>query len=709
MSETQVITTEVTGDITYTKEEVFDVDFARQLVSNKGLAKEERRLLQRYLKERVDGNKRNVQYKLGKYVKHDGIGRLCAVGGESLQCLSRDIRGALAKPYYWDVDMVNAQPTLLVQLCERNGWMCDAIREYVAKRDEMLQDVQETLGVKRWEAKQRIVALFFGSTDAEGMPPFFRESLLPELRKVMASNWGHHCDGVLKWLEKQPNRVGRGLAYILQTEERKCLLAMDEAFGRRGRRLDVYIHDGGLVRKREGETNLSLSLLREVEADVLKKTGYQVHLIVKPLETSFVKEDEEDDYLPMKETFEKTHFKLRKPFVFVRHIGAELQMLSEFELKGLHRELKCNGRSFVERWLDDESKRAYESLIFAPKMNVPDDCFNLFTGFAVEPKEGGDISGIRGLTRMLTGHNEALHSWLEKWAAHIVQKPFQKTEVAAVIIGHQGIGKDSYGDFLGELLGSCYYNTKTPENDVFARFNSCIKKAVLVKFEEVNFKTIAPLADSLKGLITSKKQNIEQKGKDTIVLDSFVNIMMTSNHDVPIKIEEGDRRFVVMRGTDEKKVYPHLSAEEKKKRTDYWNSIYAQMNNPEVQSAYLHYLLNLDISDFNPSRDRILTQDYVDARQAMTPYHARWFQHLIEQHEHSDTIVFKNYELLRDIRNASFLKMSDLNPTRLGRDIRQYIDGNALEKKRHNDSYQYTMVPADMKRFLQSQGWWTEY
>jgi hypothetical protein len=90
---------------------------------------------------------------------------------------------------------------------------------------------------------------------------------------------------------------------------------------------------------------------------------------------------------------------------------------------------------------------------------------------------------------------------------------------------------------------------------------------------------------------------------------------MTTNNDVPVFIEDSDRRFVLIEASSEKKG-DH----------DFWNRIHSELAKPAVQSAYHHYLLNLDLSDFDPARDRPITEYYKDTKQSFVPYHARFFQ-----------------------------------------------------------------------------------
>jgi len=117
----------VSTDISVLKTEVFDIEFARQLIDDDFISREEKDKIRRYLKNSIK-NEHQTYYKLGKHLKNDYLGRLCAVRGESLQTFEKNVRGALASSYYWDIDMVNAQPTILQQYAEQNGWKTTAIQ-----------------------------------------------------------------------------------------------------------------------------------------------------------------------------------------------------------------------------------------------------------------------------------------------------------------------------------------------------------------------------------------------------------------------------------------------------------------------------------------------------------------------------------------------------------------------------------------------------
>lgn len=76
----------------------------------------------------------NVSYKYSARMK---AGRRFAKN--SLQGISRKIRHTLAKDIYYDVDIVNAHPTFLYQLCQSMDFEHPILHEYITNRDALLQ------------------------------------------------------------------------------------------------------------------------------------------------------------------------------------------------------------------------------------------------------------------------------------------------------------------------------------------------------------------------------------------------------------------------------------------------------------------------------------------------------------------------------------------------------------------------------------------
>ena len=711
------------------RREVYDLDYARDLPSLlKQLAtnaptpaerekwKKQSILLNLYIKKTENINEVLTRYVLGRKARHEetNIGRLTAEGGIGLQTFCRDVRNALGGAYYHDVDIVNSLPTILSQLCDKRGWSCPLLKRYIETREEVIEEVVELLRREgniaepdlRKTAKDRIIALYTGGS-AEGLTPFVRE-LGEEAYRIRGNILTMYADDI-KWLAKHTNRAGKAVAWVYQTEERKCLMAVARALEARGRRMDVFIHDGGLVRKREGEAELPKVLLREVEEEVFRETGYRIALAVKPMTTSLERTGGTDnEYAERKRQFEETgwkgaiFFKIRHPSQF----GCiQIRKNNEFELKtkacllqNEENNILSDGTPFLKLWLADPNIKEYERIVFKPKVETPDYEFNTFTGFANIPKEGGDLSSFYEMLGLIANHDEAVMKWLELWLAHIIQKPSQKTLVSIVVQGEQGVGKDTFFDVVvGGILGKThYFSTTSPENNVFAKFNSTLEGKIVVKFEEANFQTNATNKEKLKGWITEDDIWIENKGLKPYQLDNIINIVMTTNKGVPVVLEENERRMVLLKASDEK-------------RNDraYFGQLRARMT--ENLSAFHHHLLNLDLSNFHPANDRPITDYYHDVRQSFTPYHARFFQRQI----------IANDGATNELRWTAFLlhnQMKEgvgypLTEKAFGIEMRDiYVKAGVIEKHRIGAGNEYRVrdIPA-LRAFLEAKGWWVDY
>ena len=707
MSATHTLTETHGPDVAIAKTEEFDVDIAQKIVDCKEISKLDRDAVRRLLKNRVRGNKHETIYKLGKDLKHEDIGRFHALRGVGLQTMSRDIRAALAQKYYWDLDIRNAQATLLQQIAEKRGWVCDALREFNDHRDDYLEQIKTELQVDKWDAKERICRVMFGG-GAEGLPEFFVEKLYPEMRALM-NNVFNENRTVYPSIAKKPNSVRSMMAQVLQTEERKVLLEMDRSLARQGRSMDVLIHDGGLVRKKDGETRFPDDVIHKVERDVLETTGYKVSLAIKLMQTSLEFDDLETDsraYEERKNEWEVTGWKgyitfyLREQSCFIKvsqDIKDSVLMKTKTDLlNDEEAHYLPSGAAFIKQWMTDPTRLEYQKMDFLPGLSTPEHTYNLFHGFAVPPAQG-DYSVFQEVLRLIANGNDKVFEYIEKWAACVIQRPYRKTGVCIVVKGKKGVGKDTYFDGIGRIIGKRHFlTTAKPEHEVFGRFNSQLSQLLFLKFEEANFETNRDNEDMLKKLITSEFESIERKGHDPIRTTSCVNMVMTTNKHIPIPMSDDERRFMMVE-----------ASEERRGDGEFWGRVQVEIRKPEVMAAYHHYLMNLDLTDFEPTRV-VRTAYYHDVLQTFSPYHARYFQRLLEQagEERVEPFHWTARNLFDSMRQSGTGK-HDITEQRFGRDMKLYE--GVINRERRKNGNEYTADPVKLMEFIKSQGWWIDY
>lgn len=408
---------------------------------------------------------------------------------------------------------------------------------------------------------------------------------------------------------------------------------------------------------------------------------------------------EPDSYFYKKVKFEKENFKLKNPLCFIRETDKNLQLLKESDLFVMYaNDFYYEGEKkllFVKSWVQDADIRTYEELVFCPMKTVEDSQYNIFRGFPTQKKEG-DVSVMKDLLWYVSGKNQEVFNYVENYFAHLIQKPYEKAKKCLVFWTEaEGAGKDTFLDAIGEIIGPEYfYNTGDSENQVFCRFNGHLKKTLLLKLEEVSFEVNKKFQSNLLNLITAKTQSYENKGQSSINLDDYKRIVMTTNKSVPVYITESDRRFVLIN-----------CSEDKVGDYEYWKQVYAALEKPETLQAYHWYLANKDISSFDLEK-RPITEFYKEVKLSLRPYHASFFQRwLAHNGELYEKETKSATEWMEEINSNS--KFS-VNLTKFGRDIKQYVEAGAFERKDTKFGVSYTIVSTKMLGFLKKKGWWVE-
>ena len=96
-----------------------------------------------------------------KYTRKINIGRVNPDKSLGLHIIRREIRHTLARKYYYDIDVVNAHPVILSQICKHNNIECKYLNDYIANRAKYLKDVMDTYKVSRDVAKNLFIRLLY--------------------------------------------------------------------------------------------------------------------------------------------------------------------------------------------------------------------------------------------------------------------------------------------------------------------------------------------------------------------------------------------------------------------------------------------------------------------------------------------------------------------------------------------------------------------
>ena len=236
-------------------------------------------------------------------------------------------------------------------------------------------------------------------------------------------------------------------------------------------------------------------------------------------------------------------------------------------------------------WRKHPLRRQYDTITFAPDRDVSEKCYNLWQGFAVKSLPGDCPLFLDHVLENVCSGNIDHYQYLTYWLARMVQTPGQQGEVAIVLRGGKGVGKSFFAKIVGHLFGRHYMQVSNSSHLV-GNFNSHLRDLIFLFADEAFYAGDKKHESVLKMLITEDNISIEQKGIDVETAPNFIHLVMASNdlHVIPTSGDE--RRFFVLDVSNRKQ-----------KNTDYFGSIYRQMESGGYE-ALLHYLRSLDISDF---------------------------------------------------------------------------------------------------------------
>ncbi|HRN78579.1 MAG TPA: DUF5906 domain-containing protein [Candidatus Dependentiae bacterium] len=255
--------------------------------------------------------------------------------------------------------------------------------------------------------------------------------------------------------------------------------------------------------------------------------------------------------------------------------------------------IKCANGSIRKKaniWLTRSippKRRKFTGIIFDPTtVGHTKNHYNIWRGFAVEPKQGDTTKYWAHVRDNICSENPEYYQFVRKWIAYIFQHP-DEVHTALVLCGSQGVGKNSFVEPLGKLLGQ-HYVLLSSISELVSNFNFHLKSAVLIHANEALWGGNKKEIGTVKAMITERNCLIESKGKDRIMVKNFKHLILSSNEDWPVHIDADDRRFFVLR-----------VSEKHKEDHSYFAAIQTELDNGGYE-ALLYDLLHEDLHEFNP-------------------------------------------------------------------------------------------------------------
>ncbi len=295
-------------------------------------------------------------------------------------------------------------------------------------------------------------------------------------------------------------------------------------------------------------------------------------------------------------------------------------------------------------------------VVFKPAQIIPENFYNLWKGFAIEPKSGASISLINEHIEHVICNNEPdLIQYFKDWVAYSMQHPEVPVGSALVLRGEKGSGKGIIGHLLRKIWGQHSMHISNSTHFV-GKFNSHLADLCFLFADEAFYSGDKQHESVLKALITEPVITIERKGIDSVSQPNFLKVFMATNSNFAVPATKDERRYGVF-DVSSARINDNV----------YFRALAIACNDKEVQSAFLDEMLNRDVSKFSANAIPE-TQGLKDQRLHSLPAHGQWIaDSLIKGYfqpkylvEYSETLAWKT-EMTINALHASYLDWCNTN------------------------------------------------
>ena len=203
------------------------------------------------------------------------------------------------------------------------------------------------------------------------------------------------------------------------------------------------------------------------------------------------------------------------------------------------------------------------------------------------------------LNKPMRGEKD-VYRWVLQWLAYPIQHPGEKLDTALIFHGPQGTGKNLFFNTYGSIYDGESENRKhfslITQDTMEDQFNSdwVDQKLFVLADEIVAMQERTHVKNKLKTMVTGERIRVNQKMVAAYSDRNHYNMVFLSNETNPVVLERNDRRYFVIWTSGAK-------------TSDYYLAVAEEIKNGGA--AALHqYLLNVDLSDFNPNGHPPMTE-----------------------------------------------------------------------------------------------------
>ena len=248
--------------------------------------------------------------------------------------------------------------------------------------------------------------------------------------------------------------------------------------------------------------------------------------------------------------------------------------------------------SAAKAWLEWPHRAEVDKLGYLPgKGELVEDKgiqhYNIWPGWGVQPIEGDHEPFLDLTAHLFSTASKEDHEWFLDWCAYPLQNPGAKLFTSVVIFGvKHGTGKSLLGYTLGRIYGDNFAEISQP--DLHNQFNEWAVAKQFALGDDVTGSNKRADNDLLKKMITQREMRVNTKYIPSYTIKDCINYYFTSNQPDAFFLEDDDRRFFI----HEIQVPP---------LDELFYAEYDLWLDTGGSAAVFHYLMQRDLTNFNPS------------------------------------------------------------------------------------------------------------
>lgn len=583
------------------------------------------------------------------------------VNGFGIQSLQGNLRKFLTGDYLLDIDIKNAHPNILYKLAlEYNETHSEKLNimhleNYCKNREQILKD-------NNFDKTSLLICLNSDEiqTNKKNKGFYTKNTFLLGFHKEKM-NIFHKLIKNTDYIKKyeiestnMENPISSKINKLFCIKENEIIQSAMKS------NICVPMFDGFMFPKEEKEHYDYL-----LDEKGLIQWDYKENLI--DIDMSDFDESKSKDYETMKAEFEKDHCMIKtKPIVFLERQINEYGRIEDtfYDEKGMNtimrpkKILDKDGKEkkFFDEWLDDEKRLEYDRFTFNPYVkkeldDTPDNIYNTFSPFECEEIE--NISNeqlkenvkwfVNYIHEIIADYEQESTEYLLNYFAHLFQKPYENCQVALVIRGSSGSGKDSLIDCIEKMQGESNNYTKrvTEIEKILPKgngFNCELKNKLVVQFNEAEGKDGIEAKERIKDHITRRVNLIHEKHINAYEQKNLTHFIFISNQISPVVFMYNERRFALF-----KTGY--------KKPKKYYDDYHKNLKDRNKLNEVYTFLLRRDISEWNAQEDRPMNKAYKTAISNAIPHYVIFLKEIF---------IDGNFTNFTVVKNKYFIQAKDL-------------------------------------------------